>query len=91
MHAAMDFAHNYSHLPSYIAWRDSLYIVSLSTSQKSLFALCDKLDSLQIIYQPFTEPDMGNELTAICIEPTDAALKAVSHLPLALNNLNQIL
>lgn len=60
-------------------------IISLAAKdQEDLFKLCTKLDKLGIVYRAFYEPDINNELTAVCIQPTIEARKVCSHYPLAL-------
>ena len=62
-----------------------LAIVSVK-DRESLFALIAKLESKGINITIFREPDMGNDTTAIAVEPTERAKKALSNLPLAFQN-----
>jgi hypothetical protein len=39
----------------------------------------------------FIEPDFENQITAVCIEPSEKARKLFSHLPLALREFNEVL
>jgi len=54
--------------------------------RESLFALIAKLESKNINITIFREPDMGYDTTAIAVEPTERAKKALSNLPLAFQN-----
>jgi len=47
------------------------------------------LDGLDIAYSRFHEPDLGNALTAIAVEPTEKATRYVSDVPLAMKEFNQ--
>jgi len=71
-------------------WYDqSEYIGLLSVDDlRSLEQLCSRLDGLGITYSKFHEPDLGNALTAIAVEPTPQATRYLSHIPLALKEHN---
>jgi hypothetical protein len=43
-------------------------------------------DRLQLAYTAFREPDIGNEITAIAIEPSPLTQKLVSKIPLLFKN-----
>lgn len=49
-----------------------------------LLGLSDKLKQSQIKHSVFFEPDIGNQATALVIEPGEASRKICSNLPLAL-------
>jgi hypothetical protein len=55
--------------------------------EASLVALSEKLTSKNIKHELFREPDVDNQLTAISIEPSDAARRACSNIPLAMKNM----
>jgi len=62
---------------------NSNYVVCLSVKDETdLMSLSSKLDSKGIKHVTFREPDFGNQATSISIEPSDAARKACSNLPL---------
>jgi hypothetical protein len=46
--------------------------------------LIGKLNAANLRYCIFREPDLNNEITAICIEPSDATSRLTSSYPLAL-------
>lgn len=65
--------------------RDSNYVALLAAKDEGeLQKLIDKANQKGIRYVAFYEPDMDNQLTAICFEPTDAARRLTSSIPLAL-------
>jgi len=51
--------------------------------------LIDKLKANNLNYVAFYEPDINNQLTAICIEPNELSHKLTSSIPLMLKELNQ--
>lgn len=87
-HAAIQFQHDHSDIAN--RWhRDSNYLVYLSAKDEShLFKLISKADNQDIKYSTFIEPDMGDQVTAIALEPCEAAKKLCSSLPLALKSYN---
>lgn len=68
------------------AWcRDSDFLALLSVRDEDalvLLAHCLKVKGVK--HSKFYEPDIGNELTAIAMEPSDEAEKLTEKLPLAL-------
>ena len=46
--------------------------------------MADKLSQKGILFSKFYEPDLGNELTAIALEPSSKARRVVSSVPLML-------
>lgn len=81
-HAAIDFQHQHPELAK--EWQTkSNYLIFLSVKdESSLERLMNKADQRSIIYTPFHEPDIGNELTAVAFEPSDVSKKLLSNLPL---------
>ena len=69
------------------------YIVCLSIeNENKLINLIQKLQDNQIKFSVFTEPDLGGQVTSICIEGSEKASKLTSSFPLSLkefNNLNK--
>ena len=61
----------------------NLVILSVR-NEKELRALLDKAIDKRLRYAHFEEPDIGNELTAIALEPSDETYRMTSTLPLAL-------
>jgi len=88
-----DFATSYP--KEFQQWHStSNYLACLSVKdENSLQALSHKLMCEDIKHITFTEPDLGNQITAIAIEPTDMARRICSSFPLALkectNGLNK--
>ena len=83
-HAAIEFQHEHSEIAK--KWNtESKYLIFLSVENESeLFHYLDKIKYYGIKYTTFTEPDIGNQLTAVCIEPSERSRKLVSRLPLIL-------
>jgi len=88
-HAIADFAIQFPAI--FKKWHEeSNYIIQLSVDSKfDLEQLIDKLEKNNIKFVPFYEPDLDNQLTAICIEPCEQARRITSSIPLMLKELNQ--
>lgn len=87
-HAIADFAHE---LPQFFkSWKDkSNYLISLATQdEQSLQKLYDKLRERGAPIIAFREPDIGDELTAICFYGLPHYRRIVSNLPLALKSIS---
>jgi hypothetical protein len=52
--------------------------------EQSLQILLEKIRWRKLVHSIFREPDIGDELTAIAVEPSEKAKKLCSRLPLAL-------
>ena len=84
MHSLADFAHE---LPQFFkSWKDnSNYLISLATQdEQSLETYYNKLRACGAPIVAFREPDINNQLTAICFYGLPHYRKLVSNLPLAL-------
>lgn len=57
-------------------------------NEKELLAIIEKAGELRIKHAPFKEPDIGNETTAVALEPCESTYRLVSQLPLALKEYN---
>lgn len=81
-HAAIDFT--FEHPNRAGPWHKiSNYLVLLSLkNEKQLKLLINNCDRLQLAYTVFREPDIGNAITAVAIEPSEITQKLVSKLPL---------
>jgi len=81
-HAAIDFV--FEHPTRAGPWhKESNTLVMLTVKNVSgLRHLMRKCDYLRLSYTVFREPDIGNEITAICIEPHPETYKMVAKLPL---------
>ena len=87
-HVAIEFQHEHPEIAK--EWNtNSKYLVFLSVeNEEALKRLLRKIQFNDIKYTIFTEPDIGNQLTAIAIEPTYESWKLTSSLPLALKELS---
>ena len=66
-HAIADFAVEYEE--EFKQWQlKSNYLCCLECSKSMFGYIISKLDDLKIKYTVFIEPDIGNKITAICIE-----------------------
>lgn len=83
-HAAIEFQHEHPQIAK--QWNThSKYLVFLTVeNEKALYFLLEKIKFYDLKYTTFTEPDIGNQLTAVCIEPSERTQKLTSNLPLAL-------
>lgn len=70
-HAVADFIFQHGDVAN--VWHNiSNYIIILTVPHEAdLYAVTQTLRGLNISFTKFTEPDIGNELTAIAIEPGD--------------------
>lgn len=65
-------------------------MVSLSIENETeLLKLAKKLSDLNIKYSKFIEPDFGNEVTSITIEPSEQSRKLTSSLPKLMKELGR--
>lgn len=81
-HAAIDFQHEYPE-ESKLWQTKSNYLALLTVAdEEALINLITKAILLGIKHTIFREPDLGNEITAVAFEPTDAAKKLTSSCPL---------
>jgi hypothetical protein len=87
-HAAIEFQHE--HVEIAIWWNiHSKYLVFLSVENElELHKLLEKIKLYAIKHSTFFEPDLGNQLTSIAIEPSELSQKLTSRLPLALKEFN---
>ena len=81
-HAAINFT--FEHPSRAGPWfKDSNYLVQLEIENEGqLENLITNCERLQIVYTIFREPDIGNQITAIAIEPSLKTQKLVAKLPL---------
>jgi len=64
-----------------------LAILSIE-NEEELLKLISKLEKSKIKFSVFKEPDICDEITSICIEPSEKSRKATSSLPLLLKEYN---
>lgn len=68
---------------------NSNYLVILSVEDEiSLSSILEKARELGIKTSSFIEPDLGDQLTAIALEPSEETYRITSSLPLALKELS---
>ena len=87
-HSAIEFQHEHPEIAK--EWNtNSKYLIFLSVeNEEELQKLLQKAQIRNLKYSTFFEPDIGNQLTAIALEPGQISEKLVSNLPLALKELN---
>jgi len=83
-HAAIEFQHEHPEIAK--EWNtNSKYLIFLSVKDEDqLHKYLEKIKNQNLKYTVFIEPDIGDQLTAIAIEPGDESRKITSNLPLAL-------
>lgn len=83
-HAAIDFQHQFPQISQ--NWNKlSNYLILLSVdNEDSLKHQIQKIIKFNLSHVVFKEPDMDNQITAVCIEPSEKSRKLFSHLPLTL-------
>jgi peptidyl-tRNA hydrolase len=83
-HAAVDFQHQHPEIAK--KWNSqSNYLIILSVeNEEQLLKYLEKIKYRGIKHTAFREPDIGDQLTAIGIEPGENSKKLTSRLPLAL-------
>lgn len=70
IHSVTEFVNKHNDV--YKEWNlNSNYLCCLETSPGKIRDIIDLLEMLSIKYSVFLEPDIGNEITAITIEPMD--------------------
>ena len=81
-HAAIEFQYDYPEVAK--DWHDnSNYLIFLSTDDEAhLKKLIIKATEKGIKYTIFREPDIGNQITAVAFEPSEASRKLTSSCPL---------
>ena len=66
-HALADFAVKFTN--EFKQWQmGSNYLCCLEASEPKINRLIEKLDYLEIKYEIFREPDIGNQMTALAVE-----------------------
>ena len=83
IHAAVQFVFEFPHLAQ--QWFPDPYLAVLSVENESeLKQLIHKLHQSNLKFSAFSESDIDNQITAICIEPSDETRRITSQLPLLL-------
>ncbi len=85
-HAAINFI--FEHPSRAGPWfYNSNYLIQLEVnSEKQLKSLIQKCIENQLVHTVFKEPDIGNQITAVAIEPSKQTKKLVSKIPLLFKN-----
>ncbi len=85
-HAAINFI--FEHPDRAGPWfQNSNYLAQLEAKdERHLMSLIRKCEEYKLLYTVFREPDIGNQITAIAIEPSEMTKKVVSNLPLLFKN-----
>ena len=83
-HCGIDFQHQYPDIAR--KWnKESNYLIILSVeNEEQLLLFLEKCEYYDLKTTTFREPDIGNQITAIAIEPSERTRKLTSKLPLAL-------
>jgi len=86
MHALRQFVHDHSEVDR--CWfEQSNYIGLLSVNNENdLYRLIETAEQRNIRFSIFKEPDIGNQITAIALEPCKESKKMCSQLKLALKS-----
>lgn len=82
-HALTQFIFEYPEISR--TWFKEPYLAQLSVeNEEELKLLIAKLQKFNIKYSIFREPDLGNQITSIAIEPSEKTRRVLSNLPLML-------
>lgn len=86
-HAAIEFQHEHPTVSK--SWNEqSKYLIFLSVhDEQQLINYIDKFKKHDLKYTTFKEPDIGNQITAVAVEPCELSKKLCSNLPLMLKEL----
>lgn len=84
-HSALLFAQEFPQI--FKEWSKNSYLALLSVeNEQELISLISKLEKSKVKFSVFREPDIQNQITSICIEPSDASRRMTSDLPLMLRD-----
>ena len=88
IHAAIQFTQEHPEITK--EWyTSSNYLVSLSVKdEKELQKLAHRARDMGLEVSMFHEPDIGNQLTAIAIQPSEATQWLIKRIPLLFKNKN---
>ena len=82
-HAIVQFVFEHPEIAQ--IWFKDPYLAQLSVeNEEELLRLISKLQKNHIKHSIFREPDLGNQITSIAIEPSDKTRRLLSNLPLML-------
>lgn len=84
-HAAIDFQHQFPKIAR--KWHKSNYLILLSVlNEKELITYIEVFKKFNLKHTIFREPDIGNGITAIAVQPSVLLKRICSKLPLALKH-----
>lgn len=89
-HAALEFFNQHPDLSKEWITNSSFLVCLSAKNETELEALSRKAKERNILVVEFREPDLNNELTALCFEPTIEAKKLCSSIPLALKERKEV-
>ena len=89
-HSTIEFQHEHPELSK--EWLlKSRYLVFLSVkNEQELLELKSKFKKHNLIFSGFNEPDIGDQLTAITVEPSEKARNMCKKLPLLLKEFSNV-
>lgn len=84
-HAAIDFQHQYPKIAK--KWHKSNYLIFLSVlDENELLKYISIFKKFNLKHTIFREPDIGNEITAVAVQPSVLVKALCKDLPLLLKN-----
>lgn len=89
-HALAEFAIKHPTVFKYWQVNQKNLIVLSVANELALNDLFIKAQAMKIKSVIFREPDIGNESTAICLQPCDLTYKLTSSIPLTLKDYNML-
>ena len=83
IHSSAQFIFEYPHIAQ--KWFSNPYLAVLSVENESeLKQLIQRLENSKLKYSVFRESDIDDQITSICIEPSEETRRITSSLPLLL-------
>lgn len=90
VHASLEFFNQYPDLAKEWITQSSYLVCLAAKDEQELEALLFKAKQRNILVVEFREPDLNNQLTALCLEPTIEAKKLCSSIPLAFKERKEV-
>lgn len=84
VHAAFAFAHEHQQLCDDWLTQSNFLVIVAVPDENALLDLITQAHQRGITRAAVREPDIGDEVTAVCLEPGPAAQRLCANLPLAL-------
>ena len=85
-HAAIEFCFEHHDIAKKWNIRSNYLVMLSAKNEEHLEEIIEKANERGIKFSIFREPDLGNTITSIAMEPGDKSRKACSSLPLMLKN-----